>query len=64
MAQTEYLAKDAHPELQMGAVSGLANTERREAAKMLHDSLEQLARGNRKLAEEAISRLQTRYAKP
>jgi len=59
MAQTEYLAKDAHPELQMGAVSGLANTERREAAK-----LGTIGIGNRKLAEEAISRLQTRYAKP
>jgi putative membrane-bound dehydrogenase-like protein len=56
----KYLAKDAHPELQMGAVSGLADTERKEAATMLQESLEHLTPGNRKLAEEAIKRLQTK----
>jgi putative membrane-bound dehydrogenase-like protein len=50
----KHLQKDAHPELQMGAVSGLADVEQPEAAKLLLNHAAQLTPGNRKLALDGI----------
>jgi putative heme-binding domain-containing protein len=43
-------------ELQMGAVSGLADMESIEATKALREALPKLTGGNRKLVEEALAR--------
>jgi hypothetical protein len=53
---TKYLAKSVHPELQQGAVSGLADVERPEAAALLLKALPDLADGNRKLAVAGMLR--------
>jgi putative membrane-bound dehydrogenase-like protein len=52
----KYLAKSAHPELQMGAVSGLADVERPEAAALLLTALPDLAADDRKLAVAGLLR--------
>lgn len=46
-----YLAKEAHPELQQGAVSGLLDVDHPEARALLESSLPNLTPSNRKLAE-------------
>lgn len=53
---TKYLPKSAHPELQMGAVSGLVDVERPEVAGLLLKALPDLADGNRKLAVAGLLR--------
>ncbi len=58
----KHLAKSAHPELQMGAVSGLADVERPEAAALLLTALPDLADGNRKLAVAGLLRTADRAA--
>ncbi|HEX8521752.1 MAG TPA: neutral/alkaline non-lysosomal ceramidase N-terminal domain-containing protein [Tepidisphaeraceae bacterium] len=52
----KYLAKDANPELQMGAVSGLGDVDSPDAAAALREALPQLTEENRKLAEKALKR--------
>lgn len=56
----KYLAKDANPELQMGAVSGLSDVDQPEAAKLLAESLPGLAPDNRVLAVDALLRTNAR----
>jgi hypothetical protein len=53
---TKYLKKDAHPELQMGAVSGLGDVESPKAAESLLNGLADLTSGNRNLALAALLR--------
>jgi hypothetical protein len=53
---TRFLPKDQNPELQQGAVSGLADVEHPEAAKMLVDAFTGLADANKKLALDALLR--------
>ncbi len=50
-----YLNAKTDPELQMGAVSALADIGTLPAAAMLKDALNQLAPRNRELAEAAIA---------
>ncbi|HYH63124.1 MAG TPA: hypothetical protein VD866_00350, partial [Urbifossiella sp.] len=57
---TKYLAKGAHPELQMGAVSGLGDVDRPEAATILVKALPDLAARNRELAVAALMRTPAR----
>jgi hypothetical protein len=52
----KYLAKTAHPELQQGAVSGLADVNRPEAAALLLKALPDLTAGNRTLAVAGLLR--------
>lgn len=52
----KYLAKSAHPELQMGAVSGLADVEGVEATGLLAKALPDLTVKNRSLAVAALLR--------
>ncbi len=58
----KHLAKDAHAELQMGAVSGLADIDRPETAKLLLQHLSDLGAGNRKLALDALVKTDARAA--
>jgi putative heme-binding domain-containing protein len=58
----KYLGKDANAELQMGAVSGLADIDRVEAAKLLLDHLSDFNPGNRKLALDALLKTDARAA--
>jgi putative membrane-bound dehydrogenase-like protein len=58
----KYLGKDAHPELQMGAVSGLADIDRPEAAKLLLDHLNDFSPSNLKLALDALVKTDARAA--
>jgi putative membrane-bound dehydrogenase-like protein len=51
-----YLAKGTHPELQMGAVSGLADINTPEAAAALKEALSYLEGQNRELATAGVSR--------
>lgn len=51
-----YLGKDVHPELQMGAVSALADVRSPEATKALLGGLAHYAPGNRDLALDALVR--------
>ena len=51
---TKYLPKSAHPELQMGAVSGLVDVERPEVAGLLVKALPDLDDANRKLARRPV----------
>ena len=51
-----YLSKDAHPELQQGAVSGLADVQSPQAAKALIDAIPHLSEGNRNFALDALLR--------
>lgn len=57
---TAYLKKDADAELQMGAVSGLSDVDRPEAATLLVDGLRDLTAANRKLAIDALLRTEPR----
>lgn len=52
----EHLAADAHPELQMGAVSGLGDIPNEAAARLLIDAFPHLTAGNQKLAAAALQR--------
>jgi putative membrane-bound dehydrogenase-like protein len=52
----KYLQKGVHDELQMGAVSGLADVREAHAAEMLIGAYEYLSAHNRKLALEGILR--------
>ena len=58
----KYLGKDVHPEMQMGAVSGLADIERPEVAKLLLDHFGDFSPGNRKLAVDALLKTDARAA--
>lgn len=49
-----YLGKDVDGELQMGAVSGLADMRSREADRALSGAIDNLTEQNRKLASEAL----------
>ena len=57
-----YLAKDVHAELQMGAVSGLADVNSPQATAALLDALPGLAGRNRELALDALLRTEDRAA--
>ena len=57
---TRYLAKDAHAELQMGAVSGSADIDAPQAAAALIDALPHLTAGNRRLAVAALFKTEVR----
>ncbi|OWK36302.1 membrane-bound dehydrogenase [Fimbriiglobus ruber] len=59
---TKYLAKSANAELQMGAVSGLADVERREVATLLVKALPDLTPYNRGLAIAGLLRTPDRAA--
>jgi putative membrane-bound dehydrogenase-like protein len=61
-ALTKYLAKNAHAELQMGAVSGLADVERKEVGPILVNALPDLTAANRKLAISGLLRTPERAA--
>ena len=52
----KYLAKSAHPELQMGAVSGLADVDRPEAGVLLAKAMPDLTAKNRALAVAGLLR--------
>jgi hypothetical protein len=52
----KYLAKESNAELQMGAVSGLADVDSPEAARLLAAALPDLTPGSRTLAIEALLR--------
>jgi len=52
----KYLPKTVHPELQMGAVSGLVDVETPEATALLLKTLPDLAAGNRNLAVAGLLR--------
>jgi putative membrane-bound dehydrogenase-like protein len=56
----KYLPKDAHPELQQGAVSGLADIDRPEAAALLVQALPDLTAENRALAVGGLVRTPAR----
>jgi putative heme-binding domain-containing protein len=53
---TQHLAADAHPELQMGAVSALGDIPNAEAARLLIDAFPRLTAGNQALAVAALQR--------
>jgi hypothetical protein len=57
-----YLAKNTREELQMGAVSGLADVSSKEAAAALLDSLPNLSKSNRTLALDGLIREEDRAA--
>jgi hypothetical protein len=59
----KYLAKDTHPELQMGAVSALADVRHPEATTALVNAYEGLEAGNRPLAIDALLRDDDRAAR-
>ena len=61
--QPRYLAKDAHAELQMGAVSGTADIDAPEAAARAIDALPHLTAGNRRLAVGALLKTEARAAR-
>lgn len=56
----KYLAKDANPELQMGAVSGLSDAEAEQATGLLLGAVADLTPANRKLALDALLRTEAR----
>ena len=58
-----YVGKDAHPELQMGAVSGLADVPEQEAAQGLIAAMPGLTAENRVLAINGLLRDDARKAK-
>jgi hypothetical protein len=58
----KYLARDAHPELQMGAVSGLSDMDAAPVAERLITALPNLAPRNRGLALDALARTESRTA--
>lgn len=55
-----YLKKGTNAELQMGAISALADIDRPEVARLLQAGLDHFPPGNRKLAEEALKRMAAR----
>ena len=55
-----YLGREAHPELQMGAVSALGDMPEREAGQALAGALGYLEGQNRELALDALVRNDTR----
>jgi hypothetical protein len=57
-----YLGKDSHPELQMGAVSGLGDMNDPNATAALIAALPALTESNRKLAFQALARDEPRLA--
>ncbi|MEO2090945.1 MAG: hypothetical protein ABGY75_15805, partial [Gemmataceae bacterium] len=57
---TKYLAKSAHAELQMGAVSGLVDVDHPEASTLLLQALPDLTAGNRTLAVAGLLRTPAR----
>jgi putative membrane-bound dehydrogenase-like protein len=57
---TRYLAADANPELQMGAISGLVDVPDAAATDALIDSLPNLAPRNRELALDGLLRSEAR----
>jgi putative membrane-bound dehydrogenase-like protein len=57
---SKYLAKSAHAELQMGAVSGLVDVNQPEATTLLVQALPDLAAGNRSLAVAGLLRTPAR----
>ncbi|MFO0796469.1 MAG: neutral/alkaline non-lysosomal ceramidase N-terminal domain-containing protein [Gemmataceae bacterium] len=59
---TKYLAKAAHPELQMGAVSGLADVNHADVGPLLAKALPDLTAANRALAVTALLRTPDRAA--
>jgi len=60
LAQLARYLKDANAELQMGAVSGLADVDSPQATKLLAAALPDLAPANRKLAIDALLRSEDR----
>jgi putative membrane-bound dehydrogenase-like protein len=58
----KYLGTAAHPELQLGAVSGLADVDSPAAAALLLKALPDLSAGNRKLAVAGLTRTPARAA--
>ncbi len=58
----KYLAKGTHAELQMGAISGLADVERPEVAALLLGGIDHYPATNRKLALDALLRGDARVA--
>jgi hypothetical protein len=58
----KYLARDVHPELQMGAVSGLSDLEAAPVGERLVDALPNLTARNRGLALDALLRTESRTA--
>lgn len=56
----KYLSKDANSELQMGAVSGLADVDDPEATKLLAGALPELTKANQPLAIDALLRNELR----
>ncbi|MFM7056068.1 MAG: hypothetical protein ACKO2P_04005 [Planctomycetota bacterium] len=55
-----WLQPDSHPELQMGAVSGLSDVPEEDAAKLLITAFKQLTPANQTLAREALHRTPAR----
>ena len=53
---TKYLAKGVHPELQQGAVSGIADVNEPKAAAALIEAMAGLTESNRNLALDALLR--------
>src|SRR5262249_42499882 len=60
---TKYIAKGVHPELQMGAVSGLGDVESPKAAEFLVKGMADFTPGNRALAIAALTRTPERAKK-
>src|SRR5207253_331733 len=58
----KYLAKGTHAELQMGAISGLADVDRQEVPGLLLAGMEYFPTTNRKLALDALLRNDARVA--
>jgi hypothetical protein len=58
----KYLARNAHGELQQGAVSGLADIEHADAAKLLVEHLGDFTPNNRKLALDGLLKTDERAA--
>jgi hypothetical protein len=56
----KYLAKGTHPELTMGAVSGLSDIDSPKVAPLLVANLKHFSPGNRRLAVEALLRTEGR----
>jgi hypothetical protein len=56
----KYLAKGVHDELQMGAISGLADVESPKVAELLLAGVSHYSPGNRRLAIDALLRTEAR----
>ena len=53
---TEHLTADAHPELQMGAVSGLGDVPNEQATRLLIEAFPRLQSANQQIAAAALQR--------